>query len=52
MIETQGDKIVRFAKQLGINGVNLIFDCKASGVDGAKVALWFFAERQFHMRLV
>ena len=52
MTEQQGEKITRFAKQLGINRVNLMFDCEASGVDGAKEALWFFAERQIDVRLI
>lgn len=52
MTEAQGVKIVRFAKQLGINRVNLMFDCEATGVDGAKEALWFFAEHQLDVRLV
>ena len=52
MTDEQGEKIARFAKQLGINRVNLMFDCEATGVDGAKEALWFFAERQLDVRLV
>ena len=28
-----------------------MFDCEATGVDGAKEALWFFAERQLDVRL-
>ena len=52
MTEAQGEKIARFAKQLGVNRVNLMFDCEATGVDGAKEALWFFAERQLDVRLV
>lgn len=52
MTEAQGEKIVRFAKQLGIKRVNLMFDCEDSGVEGAKDALWFFAEQQFDIRLV
>jgi hypothetical protein len=52
MTEPQGEKIVRFAKQLGISRVNLMFDCEASGVDGTKEALWFFAEHQLDVRLV
>lgn len=52
MTEAQGEKIVRFAKQTGVSRVNLMFDCEASGVDGAKDALWFFAERQLDVRLV
>ncbi len=52
MTEQQGEKITRFAKQLGVNRVNLMFDCEVSGIEGAKEALWFFAERQFEARLV
>jgi hypothetical protein len=49
MTEAQGEKILRFTKQLGINQVNVMFDCDDSG---AKEALWFFAERQLEVRLV
>ena len=52
MTELQGEKIARFARQLGVNRINLMFDCEATGVEGAKEALWFFAERQFEVRLV
>ncbi|MBI1314488.1 hypothetical protein GC176_24615 [bacterium] len=52
MTDTQGEKIARFAKQLGVERVNLMFDCEATGVEGAKEALWFFAERKFDVRLV
>ena len=52
MTESQGEKIVRFAKQLGVNRVNLMFDCDEAGAEGAKEALWFCAERQLHVRLV
>lgn len=52
MTEQQGEKIARFAKQLGINRVNLMFDCETTGMDGAKEALWFFAERQLDVRLL
>jgi hypothetical protein len=52
MTEAQGEKIARFAKQLGVRRVNLLFDCEPTGVDGAKDALWFFAERQLDVRLV
>lgn len=52
MTDAQGEKIIRFAKQLGINRVNLMFDCEASGVDGSKEALWFFSERQLDVRLI
>jgi len=52
MTEAQGEKVLRFAKQLGINRVNLMFDCEDTGSEGAKDALWFFAERQLDVRLV
>ncbi|MDA1056143.1 MAG: hypothetical protein O3C40_37670 [Planctomycetota bacterium] len=52
MTDMQGEKIARFAKQLASARVNLMFDCEASGVEGAKEALWFFAERQIDVRLV
>ena len=52
MTEAQGEKVVRFAKQLGVSRVNLMFDCEATGTDGAKDALWFFAEHQLDVRLV
>jgi len=52
MSEAQGEKVIRFAKQLGINRVNLMFDCDEPGTEGAKEALWFFAERQIDVRLV
>ncbi|MBI2480663.1 MAG: hypothetical protein HYV60_19170 [Planctomycetia bacterium] len=52
MTEAQGDKVLRFAKQLGVNRVNLMFDCEDSGSEGAKDALWFFSERQLDVRLV
>lgn len=52
MTDNQGEKIARFARQLGTNRVNLMFDCETSGVDGAKEALWFFAERRLDVRLV
>ena len=52
MTEQQGEKITRFAKQLGINRINLMLDCDAAGTEGAKEALWFFAERRLDVRLV
>ena len=52
MTETQGEKVIRFAQQLGINRVNLMFDCERSGTDGAKAALWLFAERGIDVRLI
>ena len=52
MTEAQGDKIATWAKQVAGNRVNLMFDCEQTGVDGAKEALWFFAERQLDARLL
>ena len=52
MTDAQGEKVIRFAQQLGINRVNLMFDCDDPGTAGAKEALWFFAERQIDVRLV
>jgi hypothetical protein len=47
----QGDKVAKWAKQLASGKVTLMFDCEPSGIDGAKEALWFFAERQLDVRL-
>ena len=52
MTDAQGEKIARWAKQLATGRVNLMFDCEDSGSEGAKDALWFFAERQLDVRLV
>ncbi len=52
MTEAQGEKVVRFSKQLGIRRINLMFDCEETGDIGAKEALWFFAERNLETRLV
>lgn len=52
MTEMQGDKIATWAKQLGNGRVTLMFDCEPSGIDGAKEALWFFAQRMLDVRLV
>lgn len=52
MTDAQGEKIARFAKQLGISRINLMFDCEDTGSEGAKEALWFFAEKQLDVRLV
>lgn len=51
MTEMQGDKIARWARQLAGGRVSLMFDCEPSGIDGAKEALWFFAQRQLNVRL-
>lgn len=49
--EMQGDKVALWAKQLAGGKVTLMFDCEPSGIDGAKEALWFFAQRQLDVRL-
>lgn len=51
MTEMQGDKIARWARQLACGRVTLMFDCEASGINGAKEALWFFAQRRLDVRL-
>jgi hypothetical protein len=51
MTEMQGDKIALWAKQLANGKVTIMFDCEPSGIDGAKEALWFFAQRQLDVRL-
>jgi len=51
MTEMQGDKIAMWAKQLAHGRVTLMFDCEPSGIDGAKEAMWFFAQRQLDVRL-
>jgi len=51
MTEAQGEKIIRWAKQLASGRVVLMFDCQPSGTEGAKEALWYFAERQLDVRL-
>ena len=51
MTEIQGDKVAKWAKHLASGKVRLMFDCEPSGMDGAKEALWFFAERQLDVRL-
>ncbi len=52
MTDAQGEKVIRFAQQLGTTRVNLMFDCDDPGTAGAKEALWFFAERNITVRLV
>ena len=51
MTEMQGDKVALWAKQLANGRVTLMFDCEPSGIDGAKEALWFFAQRMLDVRL-
>ncbi|HRA89668.1 MAG TPA: hypothetical protein PK992_16390 [Planctomycetaceae bacterium] len=43
---------IRIKETLGINRVNLTFDCDETGTEGAKDALWFSAEQQLGVRLV
>ena len=52
MTDTQGEKVAAWAKQMANRRINIMFDCEASGVEGAKDALWFFAERQLEVRLL
>ena len=52
MTTAQGEKVFRFSQQLGTNRVNLMFDCEDSGTQGAKEALWYFAERRIDARLI
>lgn len=49
--EAQGEKVARWAKQIGSGRVTLMFDCDAGGVEGAKEALWRFAEQRLEVRL-
>lgn len=51
MTEAQGEKITRWAKQIGSGRVTLLFDCEASAVEGAKDALWYFAQQRLGVRL-
>jgi hypothetical protein len=49
--EAQVEKVTRWAKRLAGGRVTLMFDCEPSGVDGAKEALWEFAQRCLDVRL-
>lgn len=51
MTEAQGEKVTRWARQIGSSRVTLMFDCEPTGVDGAKEALWYFAQQQLDVRL-
>jgi len=51
MTEAQVGKIARWAKQVGSGRVTLMFDCDPGGVEGAKEALWYFAEQRLDVRL-
>lgn len=50
--ETQVSKITAWARQFANNRVNLMFDCDPAGIEGAKDALWQFAERRLGARLL
>ncbi len=51
MTEAQGEKIATWAMRLASGRVTLMFDCEASGIEGAKDALWFFAEQGLDVRV-
>jgi DNA primase len=47
----QVEKIAYWAKRLAEGKVSLMFDCEATGDDGAKEALWLLAQRGLDVRL-
>ena len=49
--EAQVTKIAGWAEQLADRKVTLLFDCEQTGDDGAKEALWLFAQRGLDVRL-
>lgn len=49
--EAQVTKIAGWAELLADHKVTLLFDCEQSGDDGAKEALWLFAQRGLDVRL-
>lgn len=49
--DAQVEKITRWSRQLASDRVTLMFDCEPSGSEGAKDALWKFAQRQLDVRL-
>ena len=51
MTEAQGTKIARWAQQMGSGRVTLMFDCEPSGVEGAKEAMWLFAQQKLDVRV-
>lgn len=51
MTEAQGEKIARWARQLSHGKIVLMFDCEPTGVEGAKEALWYFAQQQLDVCL-
>lgn len=51
MTEAQGAKIARWAQQMASGRVTLMFDCEPSGVEGAKEAMWLFAQQKLDVRV-
>ena len=49
--EAQVTKVAEWAEQLANRKVTLLFDCQQTGDDGAKEALWLFAQRGLDVRL-
>ena len=47
----QVDKIERWSRQLAQGRVSLLFDADGPGDEGAKEALWLFAERNLDVRV-
>jgi hypothetical protein len=50
----QAAKVIRFAKHFGDGKISLMFDCEDTGDEGAKEALWLFAQHapDLNVRLV
>ena len=44
MTEQQATKLARWARQIGNGKISVMFDCEDSGDEGAKEALWYFAQ--------
>jgi hypothetical protein len=51
MTEAQGERITRWVRQHACDRVTVMFDCESTGVDGAKEAIWYFAQQQLDVRL-
>jgi 5S rRNA maturation endonuclease (ribonuclease M5) len=51
LTEAQGERIAKRARDLADGKVTLMFDCEPSGLEGAKEALWYFAEQRLDVRL-
>ncbi len=49
--EVQVEKLTRWSQQLASGKVTILFDCEPTGDDGAKEALWLFAQRGLDTRL-